>query len=215
MPAAADPLSAETENQDPDFAHDLAHEAQAASHHERPSKSQRKRDATALQDMGKELLALPAERLQKIPMSSALREAIQAAQRMRKHEAQRRQLQYIGKLMRLEDSAPIRAALDALAGVSIAANQHLHQLERLREELLTDEAAALSQIIAQYPQADLQHLRQLRRNALKEKAQNKPPRAYREIFQILKTLAETGTDSNADTEAATTSPTATTAHSDT
>lgn len=158
---------------------------------DRPSKSQRKRDATALQDMGKELLALPAERLKKIPISTALREAIHDAQQMRKHEAQRRQLQYIGKLMRLEDTAPIRTALDALAGISIAANQHLHQLERLREQLLTDETAALNHITASHPQADLQHLRQLRRNALKEKEQNKPPRAYREIFQVLKLLLET------------------------
>ncbi|SMB23974.1 conserved hypothetical protein [Sterolibacterium denitrificans] len=160
-------------------------------HHERPSKSQRKRDSDALQNLGKELIGLSPERLAKITMSDALRDAIREAQRMTKHEARRRQLQYIGKLMRSEDVAPIRAALDAIAGVSVAENQRLHHLERLREQLLDDEVAALAAITASHPHADLQHLRQLRRNALKEKLQNRPPRAYREIFQVLKALEET------------------------
>lgn len=167
------------------------HHDHAAAPHDRPSKSQRKRDADALQDLGKDLLALSAERLAKIAMSDALRDAIREGQRMNKHEARRRQLQYIGKLMRAEDTAPIRAALDAIAGVSTAENQRLHHLERLREQLLSDEAAALAAITTAHPRADLQHLRQLRRNALKEKLQNRPPRAYREIFQVLKALEET------------------------
>jgi ribosome-associated protein len=174
------------------FEHD-AHDDPAARY-DRPSKSQRKRDSDALQNLGKELLELSAERLAKIAMSDNLRTALREAQRMTKHEARRRQLQYIGKLMRSEDITPIRAALDALAGVSNAENRRLHQLERLREQLLDDETAALNAITATHPHADLQHLRQLRRNALKEKEQNKPPRAYREIFQVLKTLLETDTN---------------------
>lgn len=176
---------------DPQHSEHHDHHEHAAALYDRPSKSQRKRDADALQNLGKELLALSAERLAKIAMSDALRDAIREGQRMNKHEARRRQLQYIGKLMRAEDPAPIRAALDAIAGVSTAENQRLHHLERLREQLLADETAALTAIATAHPRADLQHLRQLRRNALKEKEQNRPPRAYREIFQVLKALDET------------------------
>lgn len=157
-----------------------------------PSKSQLKREATALQDLGRQLLDLSRERLQKITMSEKLREALLEGQRLTKNEARRRQMQYIGKLMRSEDTAPIRKALDALAGTSAAATAHLHQLERWREELLANEAATLTALTDKYPDCDhtlLQQLRQLRRNALKEREQARPPRAYREIFQLLKSLA--------------------------
>lgn len=158
------------------------------AHSSRPSKSQRKRDSDALQDLGKELITLSKERLSKIAMSDTLREAVHEAQRLTRNEAKRRQLQYIGKLMRSEDPAPIRTALDELAGLSSAANERMHRIERLRQQLLDDEGAALTLITAAHPHADLQHLRQLRRNALKEKEQARPPRAFREIFQFLKAL---------------------------
>lgn len=157
---------------------------------DRPSKSQRKRDSTALQDLGAALVDLPAERLAKIEMPDNLRLAVQDARRITKHEARRRQMQYIGKLMRSTDPAPIQAALDAIAGVSAAENQRMHQLERLRLKLLEDEPAALTEIVAAHPGADLQQLRQLRRNALKEREQSKPPRAFREIYRFLKALEE-------------------------
>lgn len=172
-------------NYDDDETLDDASDASA-----RPSKTQRKRESEALQDMGAALVALSAERLAKIDMPDGLRDAIREAQRITRHEARRRQLQYIGKLMRGVDPAPIRAALDAIAGVSAAANERLHRLERLRQCLLDDEAAALDEIAATYAGADLQHLRQLRRNAIKEKEQNKPPRAFREIFHQLKMLED-------------------------
>ncbi|MFA6309838.1 MAG: ribosome biogenesis factor YjgA [Sterolibacterium sp.] len=157
---------------------------------DRPSKSQRKRDSSALQDLGEALVELPVERLAKIEMPDALRLAVQDARRITKHEARRRQMQYIGKLMRSTDPAPIQAALDAIAGVSAAENQRMHQLERLRLRLLEDEPAALAEIVAAHPGADLQQLRQLRRNALKEREQSKPPRAFREIYRFLKSLEE-------------------------
>ena len=158
----------------------------------RPSKSQRKRDSTALQNLGKELVALSPERLAKIEMTDSLRSALLEAQRMTKNEAKRRQMQYVGKLMRSADPVPLRAALDAIAGVSAVENERMHRLERLRLRLLDDEAGALAELTATYPgaSADIQHLRQLRRNALKEKEQNRPPRSFREIFQVLKALAE-------------------------
>ncbi|WP_172203883.1 ribosome biogenesis factor YjgA [Niveibacterium sp. COAC-50] len=150
-----------------------------------PSKSQRKRDMHKLQDMGAELVALSPARLAKVPLPERLHDAILEYARVGKHEAKRRQLQYIGKLMREVDPAPIREALDAFAGVSRAEIARQHKLERLRERLLEDEGT-LGDIAAAYPDADLQHLRNLRRNAIKEREAAKPPRAYREIFRILR-----------------------------
>ncbi len=155
-----------------------------------PSKSQRKRDSTALQKLGAALVELSAERLAKIAMTDSLRAAVCDARGIVKHEARRRQMQYIGKLMRSTDAQPIQAALDAIAGISSAENARMHRLERLRAQLLENEAVALAEILAAHPAADVQQLRQLRRNALKEKEMNKPPRAFREIFHVLKTLAE-------------------------
>lgn len=156
-----------------------------------PSKSQLKREMTALQDLGAELVELSRERLAKIEMPERLRDALLDAQRFTKHEARRRQMQYIGKIMRDIDAAPLRAAMDEIKGVSEAANIRQHQLERLRTRLMEDEAV-FSEVARDYPGADMQHLRQLRRNALKEAQQGKPPRAYRELFRELRELMGRG-----------------------
>ena len=155
-----------------------------------PSKSQRKRDSTALQKLGAALVELSDERLAKIDMTDSLRAAVRDARGITKHEARRRQLQYIGKLMRSTDPQPIQAALDAVAGVSAAENARMHRIERLRLQLLENETVALAEIVSTHPAADLQYLRQLRRNALKEREQARPPRAFREIFHVLKSLEE-------------------------
>lgn len=152
-----------------------------------PSKSERKREMHALQEIGAELVELPADRLKRLELPEDLREAVMAARRITKHEARRRQLQYIGKLMRSVEAEPIRAALDAFKNVSKEEIARHHRLERLRDEFLADEKVA-GRIVELWPQVDLQHLRTQRRNALKEREQNKPPRAYREIFRILRDL---------------------------
>lgn len=152
-----------------------------------PSKSQLKRDMTALQDLGAELVELSRERLAKIDMPERLRDALLEAQRITKHEARRRQMQYIGKIMREIDPAPLREAMDEVKGVSAAANARQHRLEKLRTQLMEDEAA-FGDVARAYPAADIQHLRQLRRNALKEAEQGKPPRAFRELFRQLREL---------------------------
>jgi ribosome-associated protein len=92
--------------------------------------------------------------------------------------------------MRDVDAAPIQAALDEINGVSANANARQHALERLRARLLEDEAV-LGEIASEHPGADLQHLRQLRRNAIKEATASKPPRAFRELFRVLRALQET------------------------
>lgn len=155
----------------------------------RPSKTQKKREMEALQETGAELVRLGRDQLARIDLPEDLRDAVRDAQRFTQHEAHRRQLQYIGRLMRDLDPAPIRAALDAIKGVSAAATARLHNLERLRTRLLEDENV-LGEIARNHPGADLQHLRQLRRNALKEREQIRPPRAYRELFRVLKELEE-------------------------
>ena len=156
---------------------------------ERPSKSQRKREMHALQDLGAELAALSAERLARIELPDALREALREAQRLSRHEARRRQLQYIGRLMRDIEPAPIRAALDALNGVSAVETARQHRLERLRERLLEDESV-LTEIGADHPGADLTRLRQLRRGALHEREAGKPPKHFRELFRTLREMQD-------------------------
>jgi ribosome-associated protein len=166
----------------------------------KPSKSQLKREMHALQELGEELVALSADRLKKIDLPDNLRDALRDAQRFTKHEAKRRQMQFIGKLMRDIDPAPIQEALDEIKGVSAAATARQHALERLRERLLADEKV-LGEIARDYPGTDLQHLRTLRRNALKEQEQGKPPRAFRELFRQLRELGRNSGDDENDMNA--------------
>lgn len=152
-----------------------------------PSKSQRKRESTALQDLGTELIGLSRDQLKKIELPERLREAIYEAQRITAHGAIRRQRQFIGKLMRDADTAPIQAALDEIRGISAAATARQHALERLRTRLIEDEAV-IGEIAQAHPGVDITRLRQLRRNAIKEQQLGKPPRAFRELFRVLREL---------------------------
>ena len=152
---------------------------------ERPSKTRRKKDMHALQDIGADLVALSKDRLKQVPLDEDLRTAVELAQKINSHEGKRRQMQYIGKLMRSRDAAPIRTLLDMWSGESKAATAQLHLLERWRERLLESDEA-LTEFASEYPQAELQALRTCIRNARKEKENNKPPKAFREIFQHLK-----------------------------
>jgi ribosome-associated protein len=133
------------------------------------SKSEIKRDAEALKDLGAEMVDLGKNALDRIPLDEDLRAAIELAQKIKK-EGRRRQLQLIGKMLRARDIEPIQTALDKLKNRH---NQHV-----------------IPSILDLYPAADRQQLRSLVRNAQKEKAANKPPKAYRQIFQYLRELAE-------------------------
>jgi ribosome-associated protein len=156
-----------------------------------PSKSALKREMTALQKLGAELVGLSKDQLKKIDMPDRLREAIHDAQRFNQNGAKRRQLQYIGKIMREIEPAPLQAAMDEIKGISAAASLRLQKIERLRTRFLADESV-INNIVDTYPLADIQQLRQLRRNALKEAQQSKPPRAYRELFRVLRDLDKSG-----------------------
>jgi ribosome-associated protein len=176
--------------------------------YDRPSKSQLKREMTALQKLGAELVAEPRERVKRVPMPEDVREAILDCQAIKDHEGRRRQLQYVGKKMRTlteEELAAIQKTLDSWRGLSKSDTAAMHALERRRDKLLSDDGA-LTELRAQYPAIDVQHMRTLIRNARKEQAENKPPKAYREIFQILKQLQtpgptpETGENDDAEEE---------------
>ena len=151
----------------------------------RPSKTQQKKQMLRLQDMGAELLALNEAQLAAIALPDNLREAVCAAKRMTKFEARRRQLQYIGKLMRTVDPDPIRASLDAWKAASHEHTARLHRIERWRERMLADDAA-LAEFVAAHPHADAQQLRALVRNTQRERAENKPPKNYRALFQLIR-----------------------------
>jgi len=162
-----------------------------------PSKTQRKAQMEELQTLGEELVALSVDRVRKIDIPETLRDAVREAQRMtRPDEAKRRQMQYIGKLMRNVDVEPIRAALALVRGESASETAKLHRLERLRSEFLADEKV-LGDIVSRHPSVDVQQLRALRRAALKESEQNKAPRSARALFQLLKELENNGLDDGA------------------
>ncbi len=151
------------------------------------SKSEMKRDMEELQQLGEELVALKPSVLEKFPLDDDLFDAIKDAQRF-KNEARRRQLQFIGKLMRNIDPEPIQAALDKVRNKHSQQTAILHKLEKLRDDVVEKGDEAIAEVMELYPQADRQRLRQLARQAAKEKQAGKPAKAYREIFQILKEL---------------------------
>ncbi|MDU3502350.1 MULTISPECIES: ribosome biogenesis factor YjgA [Haemophilus] len=151
------------------------------------SKSEIKRDAEDLKQLGEKLVNLTKANLTKVPLDDSLKDAIELAQRLQK-EARRRQLQYIGKLLRSIDAEPIREALEKIENKHNQQQAMLHKLEILRDELVAKGDVALTDLLNEHPSADRQQLRNLVRAAQKEKEQNKPSKAYREIYQILKTL---------------------------
>lgn len=152
------------------------------------SKSQRKRDAKALQELGEALVRLNAEQLQRLELPTELHEAVILAQGIRQHGGRKRQLQFIGKLLRSLDAEPIRAALATLQGQSRAAAARHHRIERWRDRLLEEGDGAVTELMQTLPGADPQHLRQLLRNARREAAAGQPPRAARTLFRYLRDL---------------------------
>ena len=158
------------------------------------SRTDLKRESTELQKLGEALLTLRADLLARLPLSDKLKDAILEAKRITNFEGKRRQMQYIGKMMRKLEAAEVeqvRAALDEQANGSAADNLALHQAELWRDRLISQDDAA-SQWIAQYPSTDTQQLRALIRQARKDAVPEKPGaavrhgRAYREIFQLVR-----------------------------
>ena len=152
-----------------------------------PSKTKIKKQMHELRDLGKELTELGKDQLAQLDIPENLRDAIRDMKSINKFGAQRRQMQYIGKLMRDVDTAPILARLDAWKGKSQNHIAYMHQLERWRDRLLENDAA-FTELLGAYPATDAQRLRTLIRNAQKEIEAGKPPKNFREIFQVLREI---------------------------
>lgn len=153
------------------------------------SKTRRKQQMHDLQDLGAALVQLSRQQIDQLQLPERLLAAVLEARRLTKHEAVRRQMQYIGKIMREVDPAPIQAQLDAWKGVSDTETAKLHLVERWRDRLLADDAE-LAEFITAHPGADSQTLRTLIRNARREKLENKPPRNTRSLFRELREILQ-------------------------
>lgn len=154
----------------------------------RPSKSQRKRDMHALQALGDQVAELPKDAFKRMPLPEALLDALTEARRITDHEGRRRQMQYVGKVMRSLEEDELAALQQAMAthlGDNRAETARLHAIERWRERLLADDAA-LTDFLSRHPGVDVQQGRTLIRNARREAAANKAPRYFRELFQWIK-----------------------------
>ena len=154
----------------------------------RPSKTRRKKESHELQDLGEALVAMPASRLADLNIDESLRDAIAEYQRTRSFEGQRRQMQYIGKLMRRVDPEPLREAVAAMQLGRAKDALALHDAERWRAQLVAGDEA-LTEWLALHPQADVQQLRSLIRAARKDAAaapEQRSGRAFRELFKFLR-----------------------------
>jgi len=158
------------------------------------SKTKLKAEAEAQQALGKRLTELPKDKLTKLDIPEALYEAVIESHRLTANGAKRRHLQYIGKLMRDVDAAPITEQLSRWDGTHQEENAQFHLLERWRDKLIAEsvlsESDTLQSVIEKYPLADIQQLRTLSRNAYREKEKNKPPKNSRALFKLLRELHE-------------------------
>ena len=155
------------------------------------SKSARKRHMHALQNLGEQLVALTPPQLAKLNLGNeALLEAIELAQRINHHSGKRRQMQFIGKLMRSADSEHIAQALDALHEGSRQQKAQEHMIEAARDALISRGDAALHEVLNIWPLADRQLLRQLSRSAVDEKKKRLPPTSARKLFRYLRSLSD-------------------------
>ena len=168
---------------------------------DRPSKSALKRQMHDLQALGQELSELPESRVDKLDLPEALRDALAEYRRTRSHEGRRRQLQFVGKLMRQADEASIREAVAAYKLGSAKETLALHEAERWREELLADDDA-VTRWLSRFPETDAQQLRSLvraaRKDAKAEAPEQRRGRSYRELFQLVKSALAVGSSASAD-----------------
>jgi ribosome-associated protein len=152
---------------------------------EEVSKTQLKQQMHELQALGELLVELPKDKLNQLELPESLRDAVLAARKITAHGGRRRQLQYIGKLMRTVDPQPIQTKIDQWNGNHAEETALLHRLENWRQRLIEDDGA-LAEFLTLHPGFDVQQLRTLIRNARKEAQQQKPPKSSRELFRTLR-----------------------------
>ncbi|HEL4256612.1 MULTISPECIES: ribosome biogenesis factor YjgA [Stenotrophomonas] len=179
------------------------------------SRKQKRGEALEVLALGEKLVSLTPAQLARLPIPEDLLPHIAECKRITAHIAHKRQLAFLAKHMRREEDETLEAIRDALDANSETSRREvamMHRVEDWRERLLDDGDKALAALLDEYPQADRQQLRTLVRNAQAEKAKNKPPRAYREIYQVLRGLmlpaalglkVATGDDTGADLDDAT------------
>ncbi|MBK6396486.1 MAG: DUF615 domain-containing protein [Betaproteobacteria bacterium] len=167
----------------PPARNDLPTDGEAAG--ARPSKTRLKHEMEALQALGETLVSLDAARLRSLELPERLVDAVVLARGITKHEARRRQMQYLGRLMRDVDPVPIRAALERWETVPREEKARFAALEGWRDRILAD-AAALDAFVAEHPDADRASLARLADAARNERSRGEPPRAFRELFRAMR-----------------------------
>lgn len=169
-----------------------------------PSRSQKRREALDVLALAERLVELPDGQLAAVALPDDLRELVRDSRRITAQIARKRQLQFLAKAMRREEDDvldAIRGALDKDRDQSRRETAELHRLEAWRERLLEDGDEALAELLDQYPAADRQLVRQLVRNARLEREKQRPPRAFRELFRVLRALvAEEGESADAPSD---------------
>ncbi|MYM64626.1 ribosome biogenesis factor YjgA [Pseudomaricurvus sp. HS19] len=160
------------------------------NHDDQPkSRTAIKKEMQALQDLGTQIVELSDKHIAMIPLHGRLGEAIHEARGMKHREARRRMLQYIGKQMRLaENLEEIQQAFERIQKLGQEHTHIQHLAEQWRDRLLSEGNDAVQEFVSQYSDADVQHLRQLLRNAQKEQKEQKPPATARKLFRYVRDL---------------------------
>lgn len=159
-----------------------------------PSRSAQRRDALDVLALAKQLMEQSSARLNQLPMGDELRDLVKESQRITAHGARKRQTQFLAKILRKEADAvleAIRKSLNHSKEDHQRETAEMHRAESWRDRLIEDGDEALAELIAAHPSADRQHLRQLVRQAKEERAKDKPPRAYRELYREIRELFTT------------------------
>ena len=157
--------------------------------HDLPSKSERKREYQGYQALARRLIELPAKQLELMPLDDRLREQVEHGRGLQRG-ALKRQIKYLGSLIADADVAAIRAAVDALDGAHRAGVVRHHTLERWRDRLIDGDDELLETLARQIESFDRQHVRQLARNARRERERGESPRGARALFRYLAALPE-------------------------
>ncbi|MDD4952663.1 MAG: ribosome biogenesis factor YjgA [Desulfovibrionaceae bacterium] len=156
---------------------------------EKKSRSQQKRDMSALQDLGADLAGLGARAVERLDIPKELKDALRDLQGMKKHEARRRQMQYIGAVMRRVDAQVVRREMDRLVEDKKRHDRAFHQAESWRNALILGDDQALEQVLdqvlARFPDTDRQEIVDLAAAARREKAKSGPPRSSRALFRLI------------------------------
>ncbi|HLX21728.1 MAG TPA: ribosome biogenesis factor YjgA [Usitatibacter sp.] len=153
------------------------------------SKTRRKRQMSELQDVGEALVKLSAEQLARLEMPESLRDAVLECKRFTKHEAVRRQMQYIGRLMRKIDAGPIAEQLARIEAPSQRHTALFHVAEKWRTEIISD-LDAIERFVKEFPEADAERLRKLAATVREERLTSRPPRQFRELFHVLNAIVQ-------------------------